>query len=80
MTVARRNGHRRPGQEIVAGLIGGGFTKVAHFRPPPVPKTVVYYGPGYADVAPDVANLLGIPASQVEPPTVLCGVQVYIGA
>ncbi|MGO4584226.1 LCP family protein [Arthrobacter sp. 2RAF6] len=79
VTVADGTGIASRGQEIAAALVGGGFTKAAHFLAAAVPKTVVYYGPGYADVAPDVANLLGIPASQVEPSNGIVGVQVYIG-
>ncbi|WP_253257555.1 LytR C-terminal domain-containing protein, partial [Arthrobacter sp. Hiyo1] len=80
VTVADGTGIASRGQEIAAALVGGGFTKAAHFLAAAVPKTVVYYGAGYADVAPDVANLLGIPASQVEPSNGIVGVQVYIGS
>jgi LCP family protein required for cell wall assembly len=80
VTVADGTGVASRGQEIAAALAGGGFTKAAHFLAAAVPKTVVYYGAGYADVAPDVASLLGIPASQIEPSTGVVGVQVYIGS
>lgn len=79
VTVADGTGVASRGQEIVAALVGGSFTKAAHFLAAPVAKTVVYYGVGYADVAPDVANLLGIPASQIELSKGVVGVQVYIG-
>ncbi|GAB2720502.1 LCP family protein [Arthrobacter bambusae] len=80
VTVADGTGIASRGQEIAAALVGGGFTKAAHFLAAAVPKTVVYYGPGYADVAPDVASLLGIPASQIEASNGVVGVQVYIGS
>jgi hypothetical protein len=80
VTVADGTGIASRGQEIAAALRGGGFTKAAHFLAAATPKTAVYYGAGYADVASDAANLLGIPASQVEPSKGLVGVQVYIGS
>ncbi|MCZ9880514.1 LCP family protein [Arthrobacter sp. B2a2-09] len=80
VTVADGTGIASRGQEVAAALVGGGFTKSAHFLAATVPKTVVYYGAGYADVAPDVASLLGIPASQIEPSNGVVGVQVYIGS
>ena len=42
-------------------------------------EAAVYYGPGFADVAADVAALLGIPAAQVPPAAGVVGVQVYLG-
>ncbi|WP_231497283.1 LCP family protein [Arthrobacter sp. MA-N2] len=80
VTVADGTGIASRGQEIAAALVGGGFTEAAHFLAAAVPKTVIYYGPGYADVAPDVANQLGIPASQIELSNGVVGVQVYIGS
>jgi LCP family protein required for cell wall assembly len=80
VTVADGTGVASRGQEIAAALVGGGFTKAAPFLAAAVPKTVVYYGAGYADVAPDVASLLGIPASQIEQSPGVVGVQVYVGS
>jgi LCP family protein required for cell wall assembly len=80
VTVADGTGIASRGQEIAAALVGGGFTKATHFLAAAVPKTVVYYGAGYADVAQDVAGLLGIPASQMEASNGVVGVQVYIGS
>ncbi|GAB3562426.1 LCP family protein [Arthrobacter alkaliphilus] len=80
VTVADGTGVASRGREIAAALVGGGFTKAGHFLAAAVPRTVVYYGAGYADVAPDVAHLLGIPASQVESSNGIAGVQVYIGS
>lgn len=79
VTVADGSGVASRGQELAAALIGGGFTKAGHFLAASASKTVVYYGTGYADVAPDVANLLGIPAAQIEPSPGIVGVQVYVG-
>ncbi|MDQ0028287.1 LCP family protein [Arthrobacter bambusae] len=80
VTVADGTGIASRGQEIAATLRDGGFTKASHFLAAATPKTAVYYGAGYADVASDIANLLGIPASQVEPSQGLVGVQVYLGS
>lgn len=80
VTVADGSGVASRGQELAAAIIGGGFTKAGHFLAAPASKTVVYYGTGYADVAPDVAGLLGIPAAQIEPSPGIVGVQVYVGS
>jgi LCP family protein required for cell wall assembly len=80
VTVADGTGVASRGREIATALIGGGFTKAAHFLATSVSKTVVYYGAGYADVAPDVANLLGIPDAQIELSSRVAGVQVYLGS
>ncbi|MEZ2389643.1 LCP family protein [bacterium RCC_150] len=80
VTVADGTGIASRGQEIVTALKGGGFTNTGHFLAAPVSKTVVYYGAGYADVAPDVASQLGIPTSQIELSNGVAGVQVYIGS
>lgn len=80
VTVADGSGVASRGQELAAALIGGGFTRAGHFLAAAASKTVVYYGTGYADVAPDVANLLGIPAAQIEPSPGIVGVQVYVGS
>ena len=45
--------HARPSQ-------GAGFTQVGQLTAPPVATTAVYYGADYADVAADVAALLGV--------------------
>ena len=39
---------------------GAGFTQVGQLTAPPVAATAVYYGADYADVAGDVAALLGV--------------------
>ncbi|UKA61077.1 LCP family protein [Arthrobacter sp. FW306-04-A] len=80
VTVADGSGVTSRGQELATALIGGGFTKAGHFLAAAASKTVVYYGTGYADVAPDVASLLGIPAAQIEPSPGIVGVQVYVGS
>ena len=61
-------------------LTGGGFTQLAQLAAAPVATTAVYYGAEYADVAADVAALLGIPATQVLPAAGVTGVQVYLGS
>jgi len=66
-------------QEIVQALVAGGFTQTGQFAATPVTQTVVYYGTDYADVAADVAALLGIPAAQVQPAPGVAGVQAYLG-
>jgi hypothetical protein len=75
------NGTGVPGraQEIVQALIAGGFTQTGQLEAQAVAQSVVYYGPDFADVAADVAALLGIPAEQLLPAPALGGVQVYLG-
>lgn len=79
VTVANGTGVPERVQEITQAVIAGGFTQVAPLVAPPVEKTAVYYGPGFEDVAADVAALLEIPATQVLPTTGVSGVQVYLG-
>ena len=80
--VAVANGAGTPAraQEIVKVLTGGGFTQVSQFAAAPVAATAVYYGEGFADVAADVAAVLGIPAKLVLPAVGVAGVQVYVGS
>jgi LCP family protein required for cell wall assembly len=80
--VSIANGTGVPGrsQEIVQAVIAGGFTQVTQFAAVPVDTTMIYYGAEYADVAADVAALLGLPLSQMAPSTGVVGVQVYLGA
>ena len=79
VTVANGTGVPGRAQEIVQALIGGGFTQAGQFEATAVEQSVVYYGTGFADVAADVAALLGIPAAQVLPAPAVSGVQVYLG-
>ena len=57
----------------------GGFTQAGQFESTAVEQSVVYYGNDFADVAADVAALLGIPAAQLVPAPGIVGVQVYLG-
>jgi LCP family protein required for cell wall assembly len=79
--VSVANGTGVPGraQEIVQALVSGGFTQTGRLEAQAVAQSVVYYGPNFADVAADVATLLGIPPEQVLPAPALVGVQVYLG-
>jgi LCP family protein required for cell wall assembly len=79
VTIANGTGVPARAQELVQAVIAGGFTQVAPLTAPSVEKTAVYYGPGFQDVAADVAALLEIPATQVLPATGVSGVQVYAG-
>ncbi|WP_458782154.1 LCP family protein [Arthrobacter sp. D3-16] len=79
VTVANGSGVPGRAQEIVQALIGGGFTQTGQFEATVVEQSVVYYGTGYADVAADVAALLGVPAGQVLPAPAVSGVQVHLG-
>jgi LCP family protein required for cell wall assembly len=79
VTVANGTGVPARTQEITQAIIAGGFTQVAPLVAQPVAKTAVYYGPGFEDVAADVAALLEIPATQVLPAAGVSGVQVYLG-
>jgi LCP family protein required for cell wall assembly len=79
VTVANGTGVTGRSQEIVQALVAGGFTQAGQFAANPVAQSVIYYGPDFADVASDVAALLGIPAAQVQPAPAIPGVQVYLG-
>ncbi|MCB5275677.1 Biofilm regulatory protein A [Arthrobacter sp. SO5] len=79
VTVANGSGVPARTQEIINALTAGGFTKTGQLSAKPVPTTAVYYGADFADVAADVAALLGVPASQVLPAAGVAGVQVYLG-
>ena len=79
VTVANGTGVPGRARDIVQALAAGGFTKAGQLDAQAVAQSVVYYGPDFADVATDVASLLGIPAEQVLPAPALVGVQVYLG-
>ncbi|WP_104060692.1 LCP family protein [Arthrobacter sp. 4R501] len=79
VTVANGSGVPGRSQEIVQALITGGFTQSGPLEAAPVAQSVVYYGTEFADVAADVAALLGIPAAQVQLAPRVAGVQVYLG-
>jgi hypothetical protein len=79
VTVANGTGLPARAQEILQAIIGGGFTRTSQFAAASTETTMVYYGAEYADVAADVAALLGIPSNQVAPFPGVVGVQVYLG-
>jgi LCP family protein required for cell wall assembly len=79
VTVANGSGVPGRAQEIVQALVSGGFAQAGQFEATPVAQSVVYYGPDFADVAADVAAVLGIPAAQLLPAPNIPGVQVYLG-
>jgi hypothetical protein len=79
VTVANGSGVPGRAQEIVQALVTGGFTQTGQFAASPVTQSAVYYGTGFADVAADVAALLGIPAAQVQLAPGVAGVQAYLG-
>lgn len=79
VTVANGSGVPGRAQEIVQALISGGFTQAGQFEATAANQSVVYYGQDFADVAADVAALLGIPAAQIVPAPGVSGVQVYLG-
>ncbi|WP_285242979.1 LCP family protein [Pseudarthrobacter sp. fls2-241-R2A-127] len=80
VTVANGSGVPGRAQELVQALVNGGFAATSQFQAQPVAKTAVYYGPNFADVATDVATLLGIPVEQMIPLATIQGVQVYVGS
>lgn len=79
VTVANGSGVPDQAQGIVQALVAGGFTQTTQFAATAVSQSVVYYGTDFADVAADVAALLGIPAAQVQPAPGVTGVQAYLG-
>ena len=80
VVVANGSGVPARTQEIITALTAGGFTKTGQLTARPVATTAVYYGADFADVAADVAALLGIPAARVLPAAGVVGVQVYLGS
>jgi LCP family protein required for cell wall assembly len=80
ITVANGTGSPTRTQEIVEAVVAGGFTQVGQLEADTTAKTMVYYGPEFADVAADVAALFGIPAAQVAPSSGVAGVQLYLGS
>lgn len=80
VTVANGSGVPARTQAIMQTLQGAGFTQVGQLTAQPVAKTAVYYGANFADVAADVAALLGVAPGQVLPAAGVAGVQVYLGA
>jgi LCP family protein required for cell wall assembly len=80
VTVANGSGVPARTQAIMQTLQGAGFTQVGQLTAQPVAKTAVYYGANFADVAADVAALLGVAPGQVLPAVGVAGVQVYLGA
>jgi hypothetical protein len=79
VTVANGSGVPGRAQEIVQALVSGGFSQAGQFEATAVEQSVVYYGTDFADVAADVAAVLGIPAAQMLPAPNVAGVQVYLG-
>ena len=79
VTVANATGVPGRSQEIVQALVTGGFVQTSQFDAAAVAQSLVYYGPDFADVAADVAAVLGIPAAQMLPAPNIAGVQVYLG-
>ncbi|OAE03580.1 transcriptional regulator [Arthrobacter sp. OY3WO11] len=79
VTVANGTGVPGRAQEIVQALISGGFSQAGQFEATAVEQSVVYYGTDFADVAADVAAVLGIPAAQMLPAPNIAGVQVFLG-
>lgn len=75
------NGTNVPGRsnEIGALITGAGFTKLARIQAQPRAQSMVYYGPGFADVAADVAALFGLPPASVQQVAGVQGVQFYAG-
>ena len=80
VAVANGSGNAARPQEVLTALKAGGFTQTSAFDAAAVASTAVYYGADSADVAADVAALLGIPAKQVLPAAGVTGVQVYVGS
>ncbi|WP_426995850.1 LCP family protein [Pseudarthrobacter sp. N5] len=80
VSVANGTGVPARSQEIVQAIVAGGFSHVTQLTAGPVAQSMVYYGAEFADVAADVAAVLGIPAAQLAPSADVAGVQVYLGS
>ncbi|WP_354235286.1 LCP family protein [Arthrobacter sp. UYEF3] len=79
VTVANGTGVPGRSSEIGALVSGAGFTKLARIQAQPRSQSMVYYGPGFADVAADVAALFGLPPASVQQAAGVQGVQFYAG-
>jgi hypothetical protein len=80
VTVANGSGVPARAQEIIQSLTAAGFTQVEQLAAQDIPATGVYYSAEYADVAADVAALLGVAPGRVLPAAGVVGVQVYLGS
>lgn len=80
VTVANGSGMTGRAAEIVQTLVAGGFSQTTQFEAQAATQSAVYFGSDFADVATDVAALLGVPAAQVIPAPGVSGVQVYLGS
>ncbi|WP_427174609.1 LCP family protein [Arthrobacter sp. 92] len=79
VTVANGTNVASRSTEIGALITGAGFTKLARIQAQPRAQSMVYYGPGFADVAADVAALFALPPASVQQVTGVQGVQFYAG-
>jgi len=80
VTVVDASGAENRDQEIVELLEDAGYAYAE--RGPEVtelPGTQVFFGTGWYEAAVQVAELLGVPSSQIVPTTAIAGVQVSVG-
>lgn len=80
VTVANGSGDAAKAKQAVQALTAAGFTQTGQLAAAAVPATAVYYQAGFADVAADIAALLGVPSSKVLPAPGVTGVQAYLGS
>ncbi|MCX6500744.1 MAG: LCP family protein [Arthrobacter sp.] len=79
VTVANGTNVSGRSNEIGAQITGAGFTKLARIQAQPRAQSMVYYGPGFADVATDIAGIFGLPPTSVQQVPGVQGVQFYAG-
>lgn len=79
ISVANGTGVAGRSTAIASLVSAAGFTKVTRIQATARPQTMVYYGAGFADVAADVAAMLGLPATSVQQVTNIQGVQLFAG-
>ncbi|MBT2533300.1 LCP family protein [Arthrobacter sp. ISL-48] len=79
VTIANGTGVAGRTGEIGALISGAGFTKLTRVQAQPRAQTMVYYGPGFDDVAADIAALFGLPPASVQQAAGIQGVQLYAG-
>ncbi|WP_144662963.1 LCP family protein [Paenarthrobacter nicotinovorans] len=79
ITVANGTGVTGRSQDIAALLSAKGFTNLARIPAQPRAETMVYFGPGFADVAADLATMFALPASNMQELAPVHGVQIYAG-
>lgn len=79
VTVANGTAVGGRSQDIAALLASGGYTNLARIQAQPRKQTMIYYGPGFDDVADDIAAMFAIPAANAQQVSSVTGIHLYAG-